>query len=293
MLKSLGNSNFLIVGLARDCETKIEATCDVLFNAFAGSATLRFLIIESDSSDQTLEKLKRLMSKYDIEYKSLGQLRKKHPKRTERMAICRNEYLKEIRENPIYQDIDYVVVADFDGVNLGLTQEAVATCWEMPVKWDACFANQNAPYYDIWALRHDLWCSIDCFEQERFLKEHGVDHFLSRYISVLSKMIRISEYDEPIKVQSAFGGLGIYKKEKILNGEYRGIDPYGREVCEHVPLHLDFFKNAHLYINPRLVNGGWNEHSRWRQSFILGVLYLLTRALPMSVLIFIGKSLRR
>lgn len=284
MKKDFFSSSFLIVGLARNCEEVIHNEVKKINEAFSEAASIDWLIIESDSDDRTIQKLDSFTDDLRLRYITLGRLQQKYPRRTERIALCRNCYLEEIKSNPEYEKIDYVVVADLDGVNSKLTAASVKTCWQWDVNWDACFANQSAPYYDIWALRHDLWSPTDCFEQEAFLRRIGVNDFYNKYISVLSKMVCIPKTYKPIKVKSAFGGLGIYKKNLLLNGKYVGVDEKGNEVCEHVYFHNNFLGCANLYIIPSLINCGWNEHSRRRSNSSLIILYLATRFFSISTL---------
>ena len=212
MKKPLSSAKVLVVGLARNCEDEIGREIQKISSAFSEAKTVNFLIIESDSDDKTLIILENLSKNDNFEFISLGNIRNQYPKRTERIAICRNRYLEELRTSKKYNDTDYVVVADLDGVNSEITATAVESCWKLDEDWDACFANQCAPYYDIWALRHDIWNPLDCFEQEAFFKTYKADDFFNRYTSILSKMICIPKDAAPIRVKSAFGGLAIYKK---------------------------------------------------------------------------------
>ena len=75
-------------------------------------------------------------------------------------------------------------------------------------------------------------------------------------------MVTIKKDAAWIQVQSAFGGLGIYKRNSIASGNYLGKTEQGIEVCEHVPLNTDIHESGgRLFINPELVTGGWNIHN--------------------------------
>lgn len=276
-LDAFNNSNFLIVGLARNCGRRIQREVKTIDNAFSDARSTTWFIVESDSDDNTLAELESLESRVSLNFRSLGRLRDEYPKRTERLAVCRNTYLDEIRNNNDYADIDYVVVADLDGVNSQLTPEAVKTCWRSKCQWDACFANQSAPYYDIWALRHNHWSPSDCFEQEKFLRSLRLDEYTCRYVSVLSKIVTVPVTSEPIKVTSAFGGLGIYKRELLNEGAYVGLNESGDEICEHVAFHSTLCARGNLFIMPSLINSGWNKHSRHSKFFYRMLLYIATR----------------
>lgn len=273
---NFSEANFLIVGLARNCENSIISNIYALNAAFSKSRSIQWLIIESDSDDNTLSSLEQLKKEISIKYFSLGKLADKYPLRTERIALCRNEYLDRVRTNAIYDEVDYVVVADLDGVNTNLESSSVEHCWNLDEEWDACFANQSAPYYDIWALRHSLWSPNDCYLYEKYLKSNGYKDFLSRYLAVYSKMITLPTDSKPIKVDSAFGGLGIYTKEFFNEGSYVGVDSNNNEICEHVSFHIDRANNTNLIIIPSLINSGLNEHSRQAKFYNLLILFCLS-----------------
>jgi len=263
MKKPLSSSKGLIVGLARNCEDVIEREVLEISSAFSKAKTLNLLIIESDSYYRTVTTLEKLSENNDFEFITLENLRNQYPKRTERIAICRNRYLEELRTRKEYKYIDYVVVADLDGVNSELTAIAVESCWKLSEDWDACFANQSKAYYDIWAVRHKRWCPNDCWQTYNFLYSNGVSKFSALQAAVHSRMISISNDKDPIEVDSAFGGLGIYKKSAISLGTYVGMDDNNEEFSEHVYLHKVMCdKGMRLYIVPSLINCGWNEHKK-------------------------------
>ena len=269
-------ANFLIVGLARNCESSIKKDIFSIDQAFSLSGSRSWLIIESDSNDNTLKNLNTLKHEFNLRVISLGNLINEYPKRTERIAACRNKYVKEIRTNQLYKDIDYVVVVDLDGVNANLKKSCVEHCWNLNIAWDVCFANQSYLYYDIWALRHPFWSPNDCYEQEKFLIQTGLSEFKAKYLAVYSKMKKINIKNQPIKVQSAFGGLGIYKRNFFNLGRYEGIDKNGNEVCEHVTFHMNRPESHNLYIVPSLINCGINEHSRYAKPINLIFIYFIT-----------------
>lgn len=286
-------ANFLVVGLARNCQAYLKNDVTKINNAFSNSNSVQWLIIESDSTDETLKTLEKLKENFNLDYLSLGKLESRYSSRTERIASCRNEYLRQIRCNPTYKKIDYVVVADLDGANTNLKPHSVEQCWNLDEKWDACFANQSAPYYDIWALRHRLWSPYDCFEHEKFLKKNGVGEFKSRFISVYSKMIKIPKNAKPIKVNSAFGGLGIYKRIFFDEGIYEGLDKDGNEVCEHVFFHTERKGSKNLFIVPSLINSSYNEHSRQSKPLNLLILFITSRFMSFKTMSKIKYAVRK
>lgn len=260
--EAIQNKTILIVGTARDVEGAIAHTVSKLAHSFSAFQNIAWLIIESDSSDNTIAVLQKLST--DVPYFrfiSMGALQTTMPRRTERLAACRNVYLKEIRENPAYADLDYVAVADLDGVNNLLTPESVLTCWTRN-DWDVCTANQAGPYYDIWALRHQDWSPNDCWEQFRFLERMGTPRDKGLFAAVYSKMLRIPRTLDWIPVQSAFGGLGIYRREALLKGTYTGLNEQGVEICDHPTLHETLIADGRkIFINPQLINTDYTDHT--------------------------------
>ena len=256
------NGRFLVTGLARNCAKQIKGDVARLKSAIGKTKELYWLIIESDSEDSTVSALANLTKEIEnFSYISLGELRSKLPLRTERLAYCRNTYLDQIRHNKTYDHIDYVVVSDFDGLNTHISTPAIESCWER-YDWDMCAANQKGPYYDIWALRHKKWCPGDCWSQYNFLKKFTPIDQNIIYSCVHSLMIELPVNNDWIEVDSAFGGLAIYKKKLFNMGKYIGISKEGNEICEHVHFHNNLRQhNARLFINPKLINAEYTEHT--------------------------------
>jgi hypothetical protein len=183
------------------------------------------------------------------------------PLRTERIAHCRNIYLDEIRSNPLYKEVEYVIVSDLDNNNPLISEEAILSCWQRS-DWDVCTANQLGPYYDIWALRHPLWSPEDCWLQHRFFSQFNRNGSDVLYACIFSKMIELPIESDWVEVDSAFGGLAIYKKSSMGFGRYIGLYTNGLEVCEHVPFHIAIKQNkGKIYINPRMINTDFTDHS--------------------------------
>ena len=114
----LQQHRILIVGVVRNSARGLRHDIGRLHGALMNCRELHWLIIESDSSDQTVDVLSQLQSELaNFRFLSLNSLRLQIPIRSQRLAYCRNIYLGELDNNPDYQLIDYVVVADLDGVN--------------------------------------------------------------------------------------------------------------------------------------------------------------------------------
>ncbi|MBF9020232.1 hypothetical protein HKCCA1058_05915 [Rhodobacterales bacterium HKCCA1058] len=255
--------SFVIVGVVRNCAKTLPSDLFALENALEMFGTFSWFIVESDSDDETVKVLDDLeRNRSNFKYVSLGDLRSKFSRRTERLALCRNQYLDFISTDPSCEDIDYVVIADLDNVNTELTSAGIGSCWKRS-DWDVCCANQRGPYYDIWALRHPLWSPNDCWKQAKQLQKLGFSRFKSVFASVYVRMAKLPRNSEWVEVDSAFGGFAIYKRSALEGVKYEGLDENNEEVCEHVYLHQMIKSNGgKIFINPSLINGKIIDHAR-------------------------------
>ena len=279
---NLESFEVLIVGLVRNCETSLESEVETLRASFEDFKNVSFFLVESDSTDGSLEALRELATRIpNFKFLSLGNLRQSIPDRIKRIAHCRNAYLYYVRTTS--EKFDYVVVADLDGVNNLLTKEKVATCWKFD-GWSACTANQTGPYYDIYALRAPGWSEMDCWNEARSLYASGMNPVKSWVKAIRDKQRIIPESEDWIEVTSAFGGLAIYKTEAFLKGNYQTFSDDELNVSEHVPFNLKLVASGHkIFINPKLTNFAFNEHndfSRFSRRLKMSFKYLMSLFAP-------------
>jgi hypothetical protein len=270
----VSEKHVLITGIVKDAETTLARDIERLNSAFAGFSSVSWFLVESNSEDQTKEILFQIKeSKPDFNFVSLDQHMLSDASRTVVLAEARNRYLAEVIHNPYYEKIDFVVVSDFNNLNSSLNKAAVDSCFEGEIAWDVCCANQSGPYYDIWALRHPLWSPNDCWEVHAFFRKQTLFPEVALIKAVYSRMIRIKQTSEWIEVDSAFGGLAIYKRSRFIKGKYAGLTPDLRPICEHVPFNLSLrSQGAKIFINPRLINFSRTDHS-----IRSGVIYRVIR----------------
>lgn len=268
LANEVSDKEVLILGICRNVENDLESDVRRLLAAFSDFSEVYFRIVESDSSDSTLMVLEKLATQIpNFEYVSYGDLKLEIPSRVERIAYCRNKCLDIMRSDGRLRDCSYVAVSDLDGVNSLLDRNGVLSCW-IRDDWDACTANQLGPYYDVYALRHTDWSPDDCWRYEYQLVKQGMNPISAREKAVYSRQKKIPASSPWINVDSAFGGLAIYKRESLVNATYSGLDLDGAEICEHVTLHATMKADGrNLYINPRLINDKWNEHSKAKKTW--------------------------
>lgn len=256
-------NNLLVVGLVRNCERVIKKDVARFQQALKGSINLKWLLIESDSDDRSVAELESLSKTIDnFNFITLGVLANQIPIHTERLATCRNKYLSEISNNKKYEQVKFVLMADFDGINNRISAQAIASCFERH-DWDVCTANQLGPYYDIYALRAENWSPNNCYQHKNYLIKQGWSRRHAHFNAVYSRMIVIPTDADWIAVDSAFGGLGIYKRDVIVNLKYQATDENGVAICEHVGFHKAIKNNGYqIFINPRLINARKTPHTK-------------------------------
>jgi glycosyltransferase involved in cell wall biosynthesis len=251
-LKKPADSTIAIIGAARNIGEFLPRLIEVFAKSFSGFKSVHYIVVENNSEDDTKEVLHKLSQQYsNFKPIFLEENSNKVKFRTERIAIARNAALSELKKFSF--EFDYIAVADLDAINLGLTRTGLESCWNYK-DWNAIFANQPDGYYDIYALRHELW------SPRNFLDDHEKlnDIFgkkIALEMSLFSKRIKIKKDSKIIEVDSAFGGLGIYKSSDILNERYIGLNEFGDPICEHLSVNLGIReKGGRLFINPKMSN---------------------------------------
>lgn len=252
----------LVAGTIRNGAASVRDSITTISKGFEGVAEVKWLVIESDSTDDTIRVLDEIANQIEnFQYISLGNLSLKHPKRTDRIAQARNVYLEKFQSSDDYSDCTHLVVADLDGVNNLISKTSIQSTFKLNSQ-DVFTANQSGPYYDIWALRHELWSPNDCWAELEFYKKwyQWPEYALQK--SVLSRMIHIPTDATPIEVLSAFGGFAIYPRASVKDATYIGLDEAGNEICEHVTFCEKIRMNgSKIFINPSLINTKYTEIS--------------------------------
>ena len=249
--KNNNNVNMVICGCARDNGKYLP---DVLkkINEITKLCNKYYIIIyENDSIDNTLELLTEFNKKHKDKCHIISEnnIDKIYPKRTHRLGYTRNKILDYIEQNEFNDKYNYYLNMDLDDVNVNLDVNSIKRVLKSRLNWDVVSANQK-DYYDYWALRTEKYNNNSWAE--------GLHPALSNNKHLWGKVDKINK---PFKVLSAFGGLAIYKMDKIKNCKYDGIykNKYSKEEedCEHVEFHKQIReKNGgdKQYIIPYLLN---------------------------------------
>jgi len=271
----LENKSILVVGTVRNVEKSIIKEIDKCIKSLVKFEDLKFYLVESDSTDNTLINLELLKKKLpNFAFSSLGILENQIPDRLERIRYCRNFYIQYIRTLSEVNMPTYIFVVDLDGINSALNSKSLLSCFVRD-DWDVVVANQTFGYYDILALRHPIWQKNDWTEE--YAKEkikvkppkskfwfYKIQFYLAlekiKNRALYSKMIRINKDNLWIEIESGFGGAAIYKTEVLLKHDYS--KEFETMESEHVSLHRKLLRNnGKIFINPKFINSHLNTYN--------------------------------
>jgi hypothetical protein len=231
-----------------------------------------FIFIENDSVDATKATISAWGAKQSrFKLFSLDGLDNYETNRTVRLEIARNAYINVIQQDKTFQNYDHLIVMDMDDKAvhpLDLDALSSALIFLNEDKENAAvFANQPTKYYDLWALRHPNLCPFDFWHEvlAQALIVGSDQEAFDRVYANVPKCIPVDM--PPIQVESAFGGLGIYKMNFVLNNKFRYIGQEFKyfvgeslvfsklQTCEHVSFHQGITaQGGQMFILPYLVN---------------------------------------
>jgi len=253
--------DIFLVGLIRDGARTIRSELLRLHHLLSDIAPTTAFVVESDSRDTTLDVLAQMKDEFSwFDYHSFGDLSLTIPIRTERLAYCRNAYRDVINAKAL--DGESIVIAvDLDMRNDRLTTGNLENAIYSE-DWDIITANQDGPYYDVWTLRHPLLSPNDYKLVMETYQEWHMSEVNSALRTLYSRMVTIPPNIGRIPVDSAFGGLAIYRPHVFKVSKYSGFDSDGNEVSDHVPFNEELRKHGYkIFIYTDLLTTAKNEHS--------------------------------
>lgn len=218
---SIIEEKVIVFGVCKDVESKISFSLFIAEKIGRLFKDYRVIVYENNSSDKTPQILaekarenskmivfSERLSKNEIEEISINKYNRGLFK-PEFIARCRNKIL-DIIEGAEYSDFKYVICMDLD-FSLEPSYEAIKEVIYSNRSWDAVFANgvdSQGLYWDKYALRD---CNIP----------FGPEILGDKWWKIEGTFLQYE--GDWIPVYSAFGGLGIYKRESILGCRYSGI----------------------------------------------------------------------
>lgn len=235
MLSKISKANLELVGLGlvRNCEKTIQPTIKSVEAAVYPFVIKYWILVESDSTDNSLEVLQELQAS-DPRFRiyTLGKLSERIPDRIQRIGFCREFLRKKLLATEFVPD--KVLVVDMDGVASGLSRGSISKALVSYPDLSMISANSRGLYYDILALRRPKVLDCDYREIEQALLEQGKNLFYAKFKALVENQIFIPQQAKPIIVNSAFGGLAVYDYECMKISTYTSDQTW---ECEHVVFH--------------------------------------------------------
>lgn len=256
-------SSIVICSIVRNAEKGLRRNIPVIDALTKSFDDWKVVVYENDSVDNTKSILRDWEEKYqenvfviseDIDKESTipsSLANEVNPffsaKRISKMAMLRNKYLDYVEGkgwNP-----EYLMVVDLDVAQLYL--DGIIDCFNTADKWDAitAFGYSTSPkirrrYHDSYAL-----CEKGCENEPQ--TEDKIHHLADEYA------VKCKKKGNLIPVDSAFGGLAIYKYTAIKGLRYTLLSNEDDRVevyCEHFSLNRQMAKRGHyrIFINPRM-----------------------------------------
>jgi hypothetical protein len=250
-IKLVEKSSVAFLGCARDCVDAVESSINNLQELGSLFKSSRIFIFENDSSDGTSELLRRISEPSGFYLLQEAGLDGVFPLRTQRLSYGRNRLFR----HALTYSPDYIVVVDLDGiVDFSRVREGLISCMTLPDVWDAVFPVNSGEYFDLWALRHSKLFPYDYEFHMNDLPPVLQQRSVIDYVMRGQHLFDFKSLSGWLRVESAFGGMGIYKSEVFRYSSYRGDDENGVRRCEHVHFHESTERSTkRLYMNPNFV----------------------------------------
>ena len=237
-----------IVSIARNSMPHLKNTLTLVEELAGLWRDCVYYVYENDSTDDTGAVLDEFAVRQwvTVEHGRLGgeDARGFQPERTVRLAKCRARCQEWVRGEAA--DAGYVMVLDTDphggfsvdgvlnslgwfcemlGESRHLREPGAMASYSLFMMKKIESDGYGVAGYDSWAARLNWW-------EDR--RDHNWFHALMPPFG-----------SPPIPMNSAFGGLCLYRREAFLAGVYDGND------CEHVPFHRAMQRAGYqLYLNP-------------------------------------------
>lgn len=248
----------VFVGPVRNCSPFINDVIKNIENIGSLFKSYSIVFVESDSDDDSLELLQEYKKdKENVHIITLGDIRDEVKSRTIRIGINRNVGIKFCEDNGLLDSHEFYIPMEIDDVNAKpINLEGVLSCFKYDLdSWDGMTANQTT-YYDLWTLRKEGWLNYDCWYELDRNRPPYMSRDEAYNILIGSRHIKVPKNYGLIEVDSAHGGLSIYKSSISKGCRYRGYNEKNMfeesdmvSFCEQIKE-----KGGKIFINSEMIN---------------------------------------
>jgi hypothetical protein len=232
-----------ILGCAKDCAKYLRLSLQNAKRIGSMFSDYKIFLMESDSIDGTTDILMSERKDPRVSVFIKNHLSWSLPRRTWRIAYCRNYLLQELIKSG-YQP-DYVIVMDMDDIgNSDKGPSMIKMCMTKRNHWDAIFPRLT---YDTFAFRFPGH-TANSGELNQIVPNGAAKMRYFRELSAPGGDDSMFDKNGLMGVFSAFNGIAIYKYKLYIRGTYSGKNMFfstttnprnkGHEECEHVNFHL-------------------------------------------------------
>ena len=236
-------SKVCFVGLARDLAAVLPASIQRVEQTGRHFASWKAVVVENDSTDCTKGYLEAWATErrenviVQMSDNGSPHLHGFEPERTVAMARYRNECRELVERHA--PDADYVIVVDLDawgGWSLHGVINGIG--WHERLPDAGCMASTSLFKHAAYRVgQKAIWCHYDNWAYRCYGWAPRLGPWFTFWLPPPGH--------PPLEVNSAFGGLGIYKTAAYLGSEYSGED------CEHVPFHAMMKEKGYsVFLNP-------------------------------------------
>ena len=262
-MTDLINKSIIVCSIVRNAEKGLRRNVPVVKALCRRFGDYRVVVYENDSTDGTKEVLREWMAEDGEHVFALlhdTDATKTIPaasavtvnpffsrKRIAKMADLRNQYLAFVEKEG--WTADYLMVVDLDVAQLDL-EGILSSFAEDAPGWDAVTAYGYSTSPSLQRRYHDTYALVKKGEAVVPQTEKSIHDNALAFAAALEK-------GEWVRVDSAFGGLSIYRFECVRGLRYQVTDNEDERVevrCEHQSIYAQMRSRGfdRIYVNPKM-----------------------------------------
>lgn len=271
--KQLRTLKVAICCLARDCGIRLTHNIPKLERLGSHFKETAFFVVENNSKDNTrqilntwqkksiytinLPSVKKYHSKVgniaiDFDRDDLDLSHYKYRQRMARISLARDTYLDAVRNSTFFPNL--LLMCDADVFNFSI--DGIIDTLISPNTWDVVLAHGFMYECHILKTKPIEWKKVyyDTYATE-LVGDTSMKGDIKRELAPL--LSRFMQKPEWLQVNSAFGGIGIYKYDILhkTNITYlNAIEQQDRNFCEHLSFHHQLKSRGYqkIFINPNM-----------------------------------------
>ena len=238
--------NLAIVSICRNAMPYLTNTLRLVDELAGFWRDCSLYVYENDSTDETATVLDDFAIRQwvTVEHDTLGgeDSRGFEPERTIRLAKCRTRCQEWVRKHA--PDAGYVMVLDTDPHG-GFSVNGVLNSlgWFCEMMGESFHRREPGAMasHSLFVRKEEVGYGVAAYDAWAARLNHWEDDRKMQWFHLLVPPVG----SPPIPMNSAFGGLCLYRREAYLAGVYEGGD------CEHVALHRSMQRAGYqLFLNP-------------------------------------------